>query len=315
MAQPTSGDVHVDSALSNLSIALMNEDETFISRDLFPPVPVTKQSDRFYTWDKGVWFRNHVSQRTPGDIYPEGGLELSTQPYFANIYHLAHGLADETIANQDPAVDLASAATRWLVNQFLLNQEIQWAADFFKTGVWGTSNTPGVNWDDLANSDPILDVDTGRQKIRRLTGVFPNTMVVGQKVWDEGLKEHPLLLDKYKHTQSGVLTTDLVARALGMDRLLVGGASQNTAQEDATFVGANIFGNNALYLFVPPSPGLLTASAGYTFVWDIDGGGLSTQISRIREDNRDRDLLKAKHAWDQKIVSSDLGYIDLDLVS
>ncbi|KKK84801.1 hypothetical protein LCGC14_2779690, partial [marine sediment metagenome] len=240
---------------------------------------------------------------------------ISNDNYFCDLYHLGFPIADEDRTNSDPAVNLETAAAEWLADQFLLNQEIQWAADFFITGVWGTSNTPGVNWDDLANSDPILDVDTGRQTIRRNTGVFPNTMVVGQKVWDEGLKEHPLLLDKYKHTSPGVLTTDLVARALGMDRLLVGSASQNTAKESATFVGANIFGNNALYLFIPPSPGLLTASAGYTFVWDIDGGGLSTQVSRIREDSRDRDLLKAKHAWDQKVVASELGYIDLALVS
>ena len=312
MAQPTISDVHVDAALSQVSIAFRNSG--YIARDIFPQVQVSKQSDKLFTWTRDFWFRNHVQQRAPSALYPEGGLELSTQTYFAIIYHLAHGLPDEVLANQDAAVDLATAAAEWLADQFLLNAEIQWAADFFITGVWGTSNTPGVNWDDLANSDPILDVDTGRQTIKRNTGVFPNTMVVSQKVWDEGLKEHPLLLDKYKHTQRGVLTTDLVAAALGIDRLLVGSASQNTAKEGAAFVGANIYGNDALYLFVPPSPGLLTPSAGYTFTWDM-GGGLNTQVSRIREDNRDRDLLKAKEAWDQKIVASELGYIDLAIVS
>lgn len=312
MAQPTASDVHVDAALSQVSIAFKNE--SYISRDIFPQVQVTKQSDNLFTWTRDFWFRNHVAQRAPGSLFPEGGLELSTQTYFAIIYHLAHGLPDEVLANQDPAVDLASAAAEWLADQFMLNAEIQWATDFFKTGVWGTSNTPGVNWDDLANSDPILDVDTGRQTIRRTTGIFPNTMVVGQQVWDEGLKEHPLLLDKYKHTQRGVLTTELVASALGIDRLLVGAASQNTAAEGASFVGANIFGANALYLFVPPSPGLLTPAAGYTFTWD-GGGGLKTQVSRIRQDERKRDLLQATEAWDQKIVASELGYIDLALVS
>lgn len=313
MAQPTTTDVHVDSALSQISIAYRNAG--YISRDIFPQVQVAKQSDKYFVWTKDFWFRNHVAIRAPGALFPEGGLELSSVQYVANVYHLAHALPDEVLGNQDAAVDLASAAAEWLADQFLLNEEIQWAADFFKTGVWGTSNTPGVNWDDLANSDPILDVDTGRQTIRTNTGVFPNTMVVGQKVWDEGLKEHPLLLDKYKHTQRGVLTTELVAAALGMDRLLVGAASQNTAKESATFTGANIFGSNALYLFVPPSAGLMTPAAGYTFVWPVNGGGLDVQVERIREDNRKRDLLMAMHAWDQKVTGSDLGYIDLALVS
>lgn len=313
MAQPTTTDVHVDAALSQISIAYKNAG--YISRDIFPQVQVAKQSDKYFVWTKDSWFRNHVQIRAPGAVFPEGGLELSSVQYVANVYDLAFPLPDEVLANQDPAIDLATAGAEWLADQFLLNEEIQWAADHFVTGVWGTSNTPGNNWDDFESGDPITDVLTAKQTIKTNTGVFPNTMVVGQKVWDEGLKEHPLLLDKYKYTQKGVLTEDLVASALGIDRLLVGSASQNTAKEGATFSASNIFGSNALYLYVPPSAGLMTPAAGYTFVWPIDNGGLDVQVSRIREDNRKRDLLMALHAWDQKITGSDLGYIDLSIVS
>lgn len=313
MSQPTPGDVHIDAALSQISIAYKNQG--YISREIFPAVPVTKQSDKYFTWTKDFWFRNVVEKRTPNDLYPEGGLEVSNTAYFTDIYHLAFPLPDETVKNQDPAIDLAVSGADWLADQFLLNQEIKWAADFFITGVWGTSNTPSNNWDDFESGDPITDAQLGQTTIELNTGIEPNTMVVGKKVWQEGLREHPNLLDKYKHTQRGILTEELVAAALGYPRLLVGSAIQNTAAESASFVGSRIVGNNALYLYVPASPGLMVPSAGYTFIWNVDDGGLEVQVSRIREDNRDRDLLKAKHAWDQAVTGSDLGYIDLAIVS
>jgi hypothetical protein len=57
-------------------------------------------------------------------------------------------------------------------------------------------------------------------------------------------------------------------------------------------------------------------AAGYTFTWRItEAGGMLVPIENIREDNRDRDLLKGKHAFDDKVVGSDLGYYLYTVVS
>ena len=81
MAQPTSSDVHVDSALSQVSIGYRNGG--YIADSIFPLIEVDKQSDKYYVWTKDFWFRNYVQRRAPGDTYPEGGLELSSVAYFA----------------------------------------------------------------------------------------------------------------------------------------------------------------------------------------------------------------------------------------
>ena len=307
MAQPTTRDVHVDVALSQISIGYRNAN--YIADQIFPIVRVQKQSDKYYVWTKDFWFRSHVQPRTPGDTYPEGGLELSTASYFCNIYHLAFPLPDETLENQDPAVDLAAAGAEWLADQFLLHRETKFVADFFKTGVWDTDVTlSGTNqWSDFANSDPISDIKTGKQTIHKNTGAEANVLVVGREVLDK-LAEHPLLLEKYKYTGVPILSAEQVARALEVDKILVGNAIENTAQEGATFSGGYVWGKNALLLHVAQRPGLMVPSAGYTFLWPIKGGDLDIQVTRVRDEMRDRDVLRAKVAWDQKVTASDLGY-------
>lgn len=311
MAQPTASDVHVDVPLSNVSIAYRNPLVDYIADAIFPMIRVDKQSDKYFIWTKDFWFRLYVQQRTPGAPYPEGALELSNTNYNADIFHLGYPLPDEIIKNQDTAIDLERTAAEWLGDQFMLNRESKMVADFFKTGVWATDRTLTAaqqwsNYDDPA-SDPIGHVQTGKQTVKKATGATPNTLVIGSEVLDT-LERHPQLLEIYKHTSVPILSKEQIAAALKVDRIEVGNAVENTANEGATFSGSFMWGKKAMLLYITPTPGLMTPNAGYTFVWPIDNGGLDVQVSTIREDSRDRDFLKAKHAFDQKAVATDLGY-------
>ena len=173
---PTTDGIHVDAALSEIAIAYKNK--TFIADRVLPLVPVDKQSDKYYVWDKGSWLTNQVEKRTPGDTYPEGRMKLSTDEYFADIYHLGYPIPWEDKKNQDKAVELEITGAEWLAHQFMLNREVQIAASVFVTAVWDNNPTVGadfVAWDDYNNSDPPDDIDTYRDTVLQNTGVLPNT--------------------------------------------------------------------------------------------------------------------------------------------
>lgn len=307
MAQPTGSDVHVDAALSEISVGYQNSG--YIADSIFPMVPVPKQSDKYYVWTKDFWFRNYVQLRAPGTEYPEGGLELSNVAFFCDIFHLGFPLNDEDVQNQDEAVDLEVTGAEWLADQFMLNRETKIVADFFKTGVWATDKTlTGANqWSDFASSDPEADIRLGSQTIQKSTGSKGNKLVIGPEVRDK-LAEHPLLLDKFKYTSVALLSDAQIAEGLKIPQLVVGEAVDNIAQEGATFSGEFTWGKSAMLLEVAARPGRRVPTAGYTFVWPVDGGDLAVQIKRNRQDNRDREVLQAKHAFDQKAVATDLGY-------
>jgi hypothetical protein len=260
--------------------------------------------------------RNSVERRTPGDTYPEGRLQLSNDSYYCDLYHLGYPIPDEDRANADPGVELEIAGAEWLKSQFMLNREIKLVSDIFTTSKWATDNTTATDWDDYDDSDPVADVNTAIQTIQQSTGVKPNVLVLGKQVFDI-LAEHPNLLEKFKYTGVGILDEEQVRRALRIPKLVVGEAAyESTLEGDTTPTSAYIWGKNALLLHVPARPAQRVPAAGYTFSWKIDGaGGLTVPIENIREDNRDRDFLKGKYAFDHKITGSDLGYFFSAIIS
>lgn len=319
MAQPTPTDVHIDAALSNISIAYRNEN--YVADLLFPRVPVDKMSDYYYIFTKDFWFRNSVQRRGPGARYAEGGMELSNTQYQCINKGLSFPLPWQTVANQDSAINMEEAGAEWLADQFMLDREIALKAKIMDASAWTSSTTlSGTSqWSDYANSDPIGDINTGMETVKKLIGRYPNVLFMNAEVWDK-LKWHPDLLDIYKHTSAAVLTKEMVAKVFdGIDKLIVGDAIYNSSDEGATFSGGYIWDKNAILLYVPPNPGLMVPSSGYTFIWKQDGmggnGDYQIPIRREEERLRSRDILLADHAFDQKVVGADCGYEVINAVA
>ena len=313
MAQPTPSDVHIDAALSNISIAYKND--KYVADQVFPIMPVNKQSDKYFIFTKDFWFRNSVEVRGPGSRYAEGGLQLSNTNYECINKGLSFPLPRENIENQDAAIDLETDGADWLGDQFQLDREIALAAKIMDASAWTSTTTlSGTSqWSDYASSDPIANIHTGMEAVKKLIGRYPNVILLGAEVWDK-LKWHPDMLDIYKHTNAAVLTREMVAKVFdGIEQLLVGDAIQNSAAEGVAFNGGYIWPKNTLLLYVPKTPGKRIPAAGYTFVWKQNGYQIA--IEKVEERLRKRDILLADHAFDQKVVGADCGYEIIDSVA
>ena len=315
MARAAGSDLHVDVPLSNLTIGYRNN--KYIADEIFPVVGSEHQSDMYYIWDKDPWFRNYVQRRAPGTEYPEGGLTVSTDDFYCPIYHLAYGINDEDVENADEVLDYEAEGSEWLADQFMLNREMFMVDNYFKAGVWGTdltgvstspSTTQFRKWSDFSNSDPEADMRKAKQAIEQATGLEPNMFVVGPKVRDL-LQEHPGLIDLYKYTTVGILSDEQVTRAMKVPMMKVGRAIKNSADEGETFSGSYLWGDNALLMYVAEAPGKKKPSAGYTFVWDIGmGKGVQVRVDNVRDELRDRKVLKGKHSFTHKVTGKELAY-------
>lgn len=317
MANPVIQDVHLDVPLTNISTQYKNPKGNYVADTVFPKVDVDKQSDKFYEWDKEYWFRSQVERRAPGDEYPVIGMKLSTDTYFADIYHLAAAINDEELKNEDSAVRLSINKSKLLADQFLLDAEQQFADTAFKDGVWANDLTGGTDfekWSDFAASNPLIDFDDAKDTMETETGMTPNVAVMGVKVYRR-LRRHPVLTDMYKHVRGGVLTMTQLQEALEIPKIVVARAIKNTGEEGAAFAGERILGDHCLYAYVPETPALETPAAGYKFQWKLDdAGGYTVPITRWRDGKRDRVLLRGKTAYDFKIIGTDLGYFFKDCI-
>ena len=318
--QPTPGDVHVNRPLSNISVGFMQAAEGFVADKVFPNIPVAKQSDLYYTIDRSFWNRIEMAKRAPGTESQGVGWETSTDPYFAHVYALHHDIEDERRANADSVFQLDEEATTLLSMQAMTKREKVWATAFFAASIWthditGVSGVPGANqvkqWNDVA-STPIEDLRAERTAQQVLTGLRPNTLVLGAEVLD-ALYDHPDILDRLKYGQTPGSPADVTLSDLSalfkIPRIFVMDAIENTAAEGISEVNAFIGGKGALLCYVPPAPGLRTASAGYTFSWTgfLGAGSMGQRIRKFRQERINSDRIEIEMAFDQKVIPADLG--------
>ena len=317
--KPDAGDVHVDALLTQLSIAYRNL--TYIADQIFPVVQVEKQSDIVPQYDQSHWFRDQAREWVPGTPLHESGYTVdNTATYFCIGYQIAKLIPDHVRANADQPYDMDRDATEWVTDQLGLRRERAFVADFWKTSVWGTDYTGGTSftkWSDYGGSDPMTDIrQTARRTLRRKIGRNPTLLVLGDLTRDV-LIDHPDFVDRIKYTQEGVVTEALLARLLDVDTVLVG-ESVYTADEEGTAEASVTYTANwdddALLLYVPPRPSILTPSAGYTFFWrPLTGGGLQF-IRRIRDDKIKVDIIDGQTYFDQKAISTAAGAFFSDAV-
>lgn len=297
MGTPTVNDVHVNAAMTNISIAYRNG--LYIAEQVFPVVQVSKKSDFYFVYDAAAWFRDEIAVRAPGTRAKRVDYTVSSASYVAVAYAMAKSVPDEVRENSDAPLKPDIEATEYVTDRLLLGLERRVAAVVSTCTNWASASNPTTVWTNDA-SDPITDIETVRDAIVGKIGRMPNVAVIGWKTW-QALKKHPDILDRIKYTERGVLTPGVLQDIIGVDKLLIGTAIYNSAQEGATDSISYVWGNHFWMGSVPNSPALMTPSAGYVFEW----GGRT--MRQYREDQEHSDVYEVQHFTSEKVTGSDAG--------
>src|SRR5690349_11363246 len=163
---PTQSDLHINAPLTNISVAWMQSADAYIADKVFPTVPVQKQSDLYWKYNKAEWRRTDVELRAPSTESPGVGWNVTTDSYFCHVYAVHKDIDDQLRANADSNFSLDRDATTFITNQMLLKRDIDWVNKYFKAGVWSTdragvasgpTGSQFLQWDN-AGSSPIVDV-------------------------------------------------------------------------------------------------------------------------------------------------------------
>tara|TARA_R110002110_G_scaffold229889_1_gene445470 strand:+ start:542 stop:1492 length:951 start_codon:yes stop_codon:yes gene_type:complete len=305
----TTSEVHVDSALSAVSIAYSQDATSFVSSSVFPTVSVQHLSDKYHVFDKAQWLRSEAGLRASGSPTRGGNFTMSTGTYTCAEYGF-HMDVDDTVArNADAGVDILTSATHYVTEKLLQKRDQVFAAAAFTTGVW-TGSTTGTDigigtgittaWS-ASGGTPIKDIADQQAAVHAKTGRKPSTMLIGKDVY-AALKDSDDILDRVKYTERGVVTTDLLAALFDVDEVVVAGSIVNSALEGAAGVYAPVFdADDALLIYKPANPGLLTPSAGYMFQFD------DLRTLRYRMDANHSERIETLAAFDFKVTGADLG--------
>lgn len=297
--------LHLDSMLTNISLGFDNPD-SFVGSMLFPAVPVGKQSDKYYVYNRDLWGRVTDDIRAPGSEANElPPMTLSRDSYFAEEHALVDVVPDEEVENADEPLQPSIDATERVTNTILLNRE-QSIVDLACTAAnyaSGFTATPSNKWDNYTTSDPISDVKTGRTKIHDNLFRDPNVCIMGYSVAVK-LEDHPDFIERIKHSQLGVANDDLISQVLGITRFTRAGAGKVTSVYGQAETFGYLWADDVVLAFVPARPGRKTPAFGYEFVWNYAGGSAQA-VERWREDKRASDVVRVRRRYDIKFITVD----------
>lgn len=277
--------------LTNLSMAYFQDASKYVAKSIFPICPVQLSSARFYTFSKEDLLRDNV-QRKPefGRVSP-AQMGQADQSYACAVDQVIVGIDQISSLNYQrtnaPGVaDPRRAKAKFIAEQMLLHQDIVFAQNFFKSGVWSnewtgvTGTTPGEKQflqfsDD--NCDPVKLFDDLCTSVEQNTGRRPNRLGLGKNAFN-ALKSNPTVLERVKYggTSANPATVNekVLAELFGIEKVVVLSSIYNSAplgaEADMNFICDP---NAAILAYATNTPAIDEPSAGYIFTWDMLGNG------------------------------------------
>lgn len=237
------------------------------------PRPDLGEAYKEYMAEPDTYIANQVAPEFPVDV-PEGSYSAITRESMlksaddsraenGSYNRIIAGAEDKTFKTYDRGLeypvdyrkrskhqkdfDLDMIATEQIVNRVKLNREIRWKAKIFDTAVWtGASLFLDVSgaapWDSAANGKPITDVAFAKLKVWQNTGMVANALILGYTQLQNLLVNAQILA---RFPGAAVVTEEMLrsqlAAIFGLQKLIVGKAVKNTADEGQDATNAEVW--------------------------------------------------------------------------
>lgn len=313
---PDLGSVHIDQALTNLSIMYTNE--MFLADQVFPRLPVEKRSDKYFVYDKATALTGSgldgngraTSLTRPGREAATIAYTLSTDSYYAEEYRIRELVTDAQRRYSDNPLQPDNDATIHLTNTLLLDNE-QMVANL----VGNASNYPSANKSTLttgasgtswasyasANSLPMKNLQDAKTQIMKGIQRTANSLAITHDA-AKVLTEHPTYRDEFKYVSAENLTASgLMPLIKGLTVIEL--TTQTTSGNVWNASDSNPF---ALVFYRDPDIGPRTVHFGRTFDAPDDmSGAHGMTIRRYRWDPLKGDYIEASMLRDYKFIAVD----------
>lgn len=302
---PRPSEVHVDQALSNISVAYRND--RLIADALIPAVPVVRESDSYFIYSRDN-LRLQQTRRADTAQSNVATWHATTSTYRLEEEALHDYVSDRMKANAEPALSLEVDTTEFLTDMIQIRKESDLASLMNTTTNWANSASlsAGLSWtSDTVTSNPIVIINSVSSVLATM-GKLPNTIALHDRLF-RGAQQHQSIRDYIKYTSADSVTPQMLARLFNVDTVLVaGGIYNNTAENVFTTTGLGfIWPQVAWVAYVERAPGLRKLSAMYKFTKT----GSPWEVRRWREEDRKSDAIEVSTMYQFKVVASEAAYL------
>jgi len=294
---------HIDVLLSNISIKY--RPQGYIGMQVFPELPVKKDSDLFRVYDRD--FRMPETQRANGAISNEADFFYSTSTYALKKHSQKGYVTDDDADNYDIS-DLRADKTEHLTDIILRRMELDVASLFTSTN-WSQnmSLSAAQQFDGTTTANPIPIFDTAATTVLQQSGFAVNYGIMTRTTFIK-CKNNAQVLDRTKYT-SKEMTPAILSGLLDLPELLIANGVYDTAAPGVSSNITEIWGDNCFVGFKPSRPSPLVPSSGYVFRKNIP------MTKRWRVEERDAEAIEVNQKYDVRVVASLSGFLMKDVLA
>ena len=305
---PQESDLHINRALTNLSIQYKND--MYLADEICPIVPVQKRSDAYFEYTKEDQFRIVDTSVSPKAEPNQVDWSVEKKNYSVEDHALADYISKESIDNADMPLNVQMDTNDFLNNLLGIDREKR-VADLYQDH----TNYPASNratlmgnakWGGTGDS-PIDDVQTAVETCFNRA----NTLVFGHDAW-LAFRKLPEILDAVKSSTrlqshgGGLATRMEVAELFEVERVLVGRARYKTTKPGQAASYARIWGKNMLALHITEGTGIQTVSFAKSFQ---EQAKMTQTMFDVKRGAKGAQYIKVSYNCVELIIAADLGYI------
>ncbi|MDR2868898.1 MAG: major capsid protein [Deferribacteraceae bacterium] len=248
----------VDPVLTELALGYSNL--AYVADKLFPEIEVQKEGFKVPKFSK----ESFAIRNTIRNINADSNRINTDTPETVDIVLDEHDLEApyDYREENDANYELEKRNTFIVTEGVMLKVEKQAADMALDAANYAADNKITISGADAfsdPNSDPIAEIEQGKETIRRKTGRRPNVMVIGAALYAE-LKEHPQLLEKIKYTEKGIVTALHMQEIFGIETVVIGEAVYTESG-----VTKDVWGKHIVLAYSSKLGSMYEPTYGYTF--------------------------------------------------
>lgn len=299
----------------------MPEEFGFVGLKTLTPIEVSRRSGTFYTRPAKEKLRDGYTKRRPDGSFNRLQRRFDETDYATRRISLEERLDDER-AEMFPDYDAAEADTvqdLWDTIQREIESSI--TAKLQNTSTFEDAAVEAT-WQNHSSAEPLTDLTNAKLVIHAQSGLQANTVVMGYEAFN-----HMLLCDQvierikfWGGNDPNLMTMaqnlSIIAKALGVQRLLVAGAVFDDADfgQEADFTTFWDSDKVGVYRCAIGGGSIRQSCVGRSFVFPSKGSGASGDkpvLSTVsyREEATESDIYRSDWYMDDQIINPNAGFI------
>ena len=278
-------------------------------------VPVRAGQYPTFVLKEGQLLKSDMKARSPYSAYARGTRAFTQDTYTALEYGYEEAVDDTVELDIARFFDAETMAAKLAKRKLLLAHELRVAAKIFdNTTFTATNSGTAYTTANLATFDVGGDVqDAIDRLLAKGESVTNLAVVMSASVWTRVRAS-----TKFQNRLRGAgISSDTIlnasqqaaAEVFGVNQVLIGRASYDTAPEGAAFSSGAIWSNSSIFVgsVTQASAGYFGGGAGFTLNWSEYGPAVG--VSTYREEAIKSNIVRASHYVAEKVVNANAGQI------